>query len=144
MRTVPADNFNGPRPAHRLSARTPATFLLALSLAGCDLLTGGAKPPAEGPARMPEAACTQVETTLRTLQETVMIDFGAAGEATIEQAAWQAMGRAARDQVVDALAVRAACAIERPPAEQSVTIRNEANDILTERSVQVWEPQPGD
>lgn len=139
-----AGNLKGLRPASRLSARTPATFLLALSLAGCDLLTGGAKPRAEGPVRMPEAACTQVETTLRNLQDTVMIDFGAAGEATIEQAAWQAMGRASRDQVVDALAVKAACAIERPPAEQSVTIRNEANDVLTERSVQVWEPQPGD
>jgi len=143
MRTVPADKLKLSRPANRFSARTSAAVLLALSLAGCDLLTGGAEPPAEGPVRLPEATCTQVETTLRDLQKTVMIDFGAAGQATIEQAAWQAMGRASRDQVVDALAVRAACAIERPPAEQAVTIRNEANDILTERSVQVWEAQPG-
>lgn len=143
MRTVPADNLKPLRPANRFSAHTSAALLLALSLSGCDLLSG-VEPPAEGPVRLPEATCTQVETTLRKLQETVMIDFGAAGEATIEQAAWRAMGRASRDQVVDALAVRAACAIERPPAEQAVTIRNEANDVLTERRVQVWEARPGD
>ena len=142
MRTVPADKSKPSRPANRFSACTSAALLLALPLAGCDLLSG-AEPPAAGPVRLPEATCTQVETTLRALQESVMIDFGAAGEATIEQAAWQRMGRASRDQVVDALAVRAACGIERPPAEQAVTIRNEANDILTERSVQVWEAQPG-
>ena len=70
-----------------------------------------------------------------------MINFGAAGEATIEQAGWQAMGRTARDQVVTALAVRAACGVERPAAEQAVTIRNEAGDVLAERTVQVWEGQ---
>ena len=144
MQTVAADNSKPLRPARRSFARTPAAALLALSLAGCDLLTGGAKPPAEGPLRLPEATCTQVEATLRKLQETVMIDFGTGGEARMEQAAWQAMGRASRDQLVDALAVRAACAVERPPADQQVTIRNQANDILAERSVQVWEPQPGD
>ena len=67
-------------------------LLLAASLAGCDLL-GGAEPPAQGPLRLPEATCTQVETTLADLQTKVMIEVGAAGEATIEQAAWQAMGR---------------------------------------------------
>lgn len=122
--------------------RALAALLLAALLGACDLFSGKA-PPAQGPERLPEATCTQVEETLRDLQGKIMIDFGAGGEAQVEQAAWQAMGRSSRDQVVAALAVRAACGTENPPAQQPVIVRNEAGDILAERAVQVWEA-PGE
>jgi len=117
---------------------------LAASVAGCDLLKGGGEVPEEGPVRLPAETCAQVEVTLRDLQTKVMIDFGATGESTIEQSAWQAMGRRSRDEVVTALAVKAACEVERPPAEQAVTVRNEAGDVLAERTVQVWDAQRGE
>jgi hypothetical protein len=117
-------------------------LLLMATLAACDVLSGEA-PPAQGPAKLPEATCTQVDATLRDLQGKIMIEFGTGGEAKVEEAAWQAMGRDSRDQVVNALAVRAACGMENPPAQQPVTVRNEAGDVLAERAVQVWEG-PGD
>ncbi|HZF44655.1 MAG TPA: hypothetical protein VEZ48_14745 [Sphingomonadaceae bacterium] len=119
--------------------RTLGTVLLVAPLVACDLLGGGEAPPAQGPVRLPEATCAQVDATLRDLQGKIMIEFGAGDEAKVEEASWRSMGRASRDQVVNALAVRAACGTENPPAQQPVTVRNEAGDVLAERAVQVWE-----
>jgi hypothetical protein len=119
--------------------RALGTLLLIATLAACDLLSGGKMPPAQGPARLPEATCTAVDATLRDLQGKIMIEFGTGGAAKVEEAAWRSMARDSRDQIVNALAVRAACGMEYPPAEQPVTVRNETGDVLAERAVQVWE-----
>jgi hypothetical protein len=71
-----------------------------------------------------------VDATLRDLQGKIMIEFGTGGEAKVEEAAWRSMARDSRDQIVNALAVRAACGTEYPPAEQPVTVRNETATSL--------------
>jgi len=114
--------------------------VLSLAVAGCDL--GASKEPAETSAaiELPEATCRSADAALLGAQDQLMMDADTPGEATLPKAAWQSLEQSARDQIVNAVGIKAACIAARPPAEQPVIIRNEFGEVQSERVVRIYQP----
>lgn len=92
-------------------------------------------PEATGKASIPPELCQELEGVLTDLQKKTGFQLEPQG-ATIEEAVWRGMG-GAQDQLAEALAYHQACKAETPPAEQSVTIRNEYGRVVAERQVSI-------
>lgn len=107
----------------------------ALALAGCD------QPPEQPAASLlgalPAELCGKVKASVARLVKTAVMESDGAGGATIEEAAWIAMGRAGQDRIAQALALEAACNANTAPAIQEVTIRNEGGRTLLNRIVEI-------
>lgn len=117
------------------------TFLPLLSLAagGCGLGANKEQAEISAATKLPEATCGQADAALLSAQDQLMIDVDTPGEATLSKAAWQSLEKSSRDQIVNALAVKAACSAARPPAEQPVVIKDEHGEVQAERSVTIYE-----
>ena len=107
----------------------------ALALAGCE------QPPQQ-PATsllgaLPAELCGKVKASVGRLVRTAVMESDGAGGATIEEAAWLAMGKAGQDRLAQALAIEAACNANAAPATQEVTIRRDGGRILLNRIVEI-------
>jgi len=105
----------------------------AFALAGCG---EAQRPPEAAPARIPKRICDDAKKALDELSRSGSFEYSAVGEATIEEAVWLPMLGGHRDALVQALAYHAACGAPDPPAEMSVTIKNEGGRVLTQRMVE--------
>ncbi|MFN3944197.1 MAG: hypothetical protein ACK4K7_04640 [Allosphingosinicella sp.] len=112
-----------------------------LALAAVGLLAACGETPTFNTAEtaaapLPEQACADVRKALGELSTRVGIVYEN-GEATIENTVWMQLGGAAQDQIVQALAVEAACGQDSPPREQRVLVRDETGRTITDRTVPV-------
>lgn len=110
-----------------------ASFIMSLALAGCEFERTAEAEPAN--RVIPKELCAQLEATVADVRKKTGMEFEG-DEAIIEDAAWRAMSET-QDRLAQALAYRLACAAEVPPAEQSVTIRNELGAVLTRQVVTI-------
>lgn len=114
----------------------PRPFILILPLmlmAGCQ-----AEPIVEPQAQQklgppPAELCEKVREALDELRKTAAFDYDDQGGATIEQRAWFALGETKRDQLGQALAFHAACAVGELEPEQTATVRSETRIVLMQR-----------
>lgn len=117
----------------RNEALLASAALAALALSACQQAEQPAPPAA---ARLPAQVCDQARQGLEEISRGGSFEFNSDGQATIEEAAWLPMGAGQRDALAQALAFHAACAAKEPPREQSITIKNEAGRVLTQRVVE--------
>lgn len=108
------------------------TFPFLATIAACHQAP---PPPQAVDAPIPAQICTQVKTSLDTLQKQGGFEFTDKGEATVEQAVWLAMSDGQKDSVARALAFRTGCTSGRQAKDQEVTIRSEDGTVMTHRFV---------
>lgn len=106
--------------------------LPAVLLAGCEDPMAALPEQDVAAAPPPASVCAQVAEELRTARAQGMLTT-ADGESTIEQQVWLQIPRAGQDSLVQALGFEQACA--EGGAEQQVVIRNEAGQLIEQRTV---------
>lgn len=116
-------------------SRKSTLLLLVAALAACDNQFGAdeVKMP---PARLPDQLCKQASEGIKTLNESGGFQYAGAGEGTLEEQAWLQMTEPQRDQILNLLAVDAACTSEEPVAEVTARVRSEGGRTLSERLIQ--------
>ena len=112
-----------------------ALMVLLAGSAACDNQLGAdeMKVPA---TRLPAELCKQAADGITKLNETGGFHYAGAGEGTLEEQAWLQMREPQRDQLLNLLAVDAACTAEQPVNEATARVRNEGGRVLSERVIQ--------
>ena len=88
-------------------------------------------------ATLPPELCPRAARGLDDLRAEGALLFDGSGNPWMETTMWQALGADRRDMLVNALAVHAACARERMPAEEEVRLLNEFGVPLVTRTVEL-------
>ena len=118
-----------------ISRKFAILILLVAGSAACDNKFGAdeVKMP---PARLPDQLCKQASDGIKKLNESGGFHYAGAGEGTLEEQAWLQMSEPQREQLLNLLAVDAACTSEQPVAEATARVRNEGGRTLSERVIQ--------
>jgi hypothetical protein len=109
-----------------------AVLLAALLAAACHPAPAPPE-PLGGP--VPKQVCDEVKKALDAISSQGGVDYKDDGQATIEQAAWLAMGEDQRDAVAHALGFHASCAAGLQKEDQEVVVKSEAGIVLMRRLV---------
>jgi hypothetical protein len=117
----------------RKAGSAASAALAALALSACQEAQRPAPPLAEP---LPAQVCSQAREALEKVSRAGIFEYGADGQATIEEAVWLPMAPSQREALAQALAFHAACSAKEPPLEQTVTIRSEGGRVLTQRVVE--------
>jgi hypothetical protein len=119
------------------SRSTGLILAAALALVACD-------PAPEIPSmaleasRPPEHVCASAANTLDELRNRFGLVYSDQGDATIQQDIWLQLQERGREELVNTLALYAACSAPQAVTEQAVLIRSEIGVVLAQRIVPVW------
>ena len=110
-------------------AKAAAAAMAAL-LVACQGGTPAAEPEGKSVRRPPQPACDQARTALTQWERDRGFLFEESGEAMVDRQSWMRLGDSARDEVIETLAVVAACRADVPQADFEISIRDEAGLVL--------------
>ena len=109
---------------------------MAALLAACQAEPPAAEPERKSVRRPPEPACDQARADLSRREQGGTFLFEESGEAMTDRESWIRLNEAGRDDIIQTLAVVAACAADTPHQEIEVTIRDEAGIVLKSERVE--------
>lgn len=109
---------------------------MAALLAACQAESPAPEPKAKSARRPPEPACQQARRDLSRRERDLAFIFGQDGQAMTERRSWMRLEERQQNEVIETMAIVAACNSEAPVSEVEVIIRDEGGAVLKSTRVE--------